>query len=587
MTVLEVADLRVRYAPDVRAVRGAGFAVGAGETLGVVGASGSGKTALALAVLGLLPDGARAAGSVRLHGEELLGRSDAALSRIRGKDLAMVFQDLSALDPHQRIGDQIAEAVRVHRRTGRAAARAQAVELLERVGVHRRARAYPHELSGGTRRRVLIAMAMANDPSVLIADEPTAGLDVTVQAQILDVLRTLRASGTAIVLIAHDLGVVAGIADRVMVMHAGRTVEEGPVEEVYRRPRDPGTIALLRSAPRIDRIPPAPRARPSGPAVLEVSGLARHHGAVRAVDGVTFDVRPAETLALVGESGCGKTTALLEILRLATPRRGRLTVFGEDTAALRRARRKELRRDVQPVFQDPLASLNPRMRVRAIIAEPLTAHGLPAEERVRELLDLVELEPAHADRYPHQLSGGQRQRVGIARALALEPRLLLLDEPVASLDAHVQANMLNLLQELQSRLGLAYVFVAHDLAVVHQIADRVAVMHMGRVVELGPTSAVYRTPAHPYTRALLAAVPIPDPVLERARPRVVLHGDVPDPSDPPDGCRFRPRCPIYPTLAPARRTPCDASDPQPRTTGRPDHQVACHHPLDPLQGARP
>ncbi|GGV03748.1 ABC transporter ATP-binding protein [Actinomadura cremea] len=585
--MLEVAGLRVRYPPDVRAVRDAAFAVGAGETLGVVGASGSGKTALALAVLGLLPDCARADGSVRLHGDELLGRSDAELSRVRGKDLAMVFQDLSSLNPFRTIGGQIAEAVRIHRRTSRASARAQAVDLLDLVGIPnaaKRARAYPHELSGGMQRRVLIAMAVANDPSVLIADEPTAGLDVTVQAQILDVLRTARASGTATVLIAHDLGVVAGIADRVLVMHAGRVIEQGPVEEVYRSPRSSRTVALLRAAPRITRLPA--RARPPGPTVLAVHGLARHHGTVRAVDGVTFDVRRAETLALVGESGCGKTTTLMEILRLARPQRGRVTVLDEDTAALRRARRRELRRDVQPVFQDPLASLDPRMRVRSIIAEPLTAYRLPARERVRELLDLVELEPDHADRHPHELSGGQRQRVAIARALALEPRLLLLDEPVASLDATIQAGVLNLLQGLRSRLGLAYVFVAHDLAVVHRIADRVAVMHMGRIVELGSTNEVYATPAHPYTRALLDAVPIPDPVLERARPRVVLHGEAPDPSNPPDGCRFRPRCPLYPTLAPVQRTPCDASDPQPRATGRPDHQVACHHPLT-SRGARP
>ncbi|MFD0899870.1 dipeptide ABC transporter ATP-binding protein [Actinomadura sediminis] len=580
MTVLAVTDLRVRHAPDVLAVRGASFALRAGETLGVVGASGSGKTALALAVLGLLPDGARADGSVRLHGKELLGRTDAELSRIRGKDLAMVFQDLSSLNPVRTVGAQIAEAVRVHRRTGRAAARAQAVELLDLVGVPcaaRRARAHPHELSGGMRRRVLIAMAMAHDPSVLIADEPTAGLDVTVQAQILDVLRTARASGTATVLIAHDLGVVAGLADRVLVMHDGRAVEQGPAAEVYRRPRSSRTIALLRAAPRI--APRPARARPPGPAVLAVEALVRRHGAVRAVDGVTFDVRRGETLALVGESGCGKTTVLMEIARLARPRSGRITVLGEDTGALRRARRRELRRDVQLVFQDPDASLNPRMRVRAIIAEPLTAHGLPARERVRELLDLVGLEPRHADRRPGELSGGQRQRVAIARALALEPRLLLLDEPVAALDANVQGRVLNVLRELRSRLGVASVFVAHDLAAVHRVADRAAVMHAGRIVELGAVGGIYAAPAHPYTRALLDAIPIPDPVLERARPRVVLHGEAPDPSDPPSGCRFRARCPVHPVLPPAARARCAASDPEPRPTGRPDHQVACHHPL--------
>ncbi|WP_064743770.1 ABC transporter ATP-binding protein [Actinomadura rifamycini] len=580
MTALAVADLRVRWAAGAPAVRGAGFDLRAGETLGVVGASGSGKTALALAVLGLLPDGARADGSVRLHGRELLGRSDAELSRIRGKDLAMVFQDLASLNPVRTVGAQIAEAVRVHRRTSRAAARAQAVELLGLVGIPhapRRARAYPHEYSGGMQRRALIAMAMAHDPSVLIADEPTAGLDVTVQAQILDVLRTARASGTATVLIAHDLGVVAGIADRVLVMHDGRAVEQGPAEEVYRRPRTPRTAALLRAAPRI--APRPARARPPGPAVLAVDALVRHHGAVRAVDGVTFDVRRGETLALVGESGCGKTTALMEIVRLARPPRGRITVLGEDTATLRRARRRTLRRDVQLVFQDPCSSLNPRMRVRDIIAEPLTAHGMPASERVRDLLGLVGLEPRHADRRPHELSGGQKQRVGIARALALEPRLLLLDEPVASLDATTQAGVLNLLQELQSRLGLACVFVAHDLAVVHRIADRVAVMHAGRIVELGPADEVYAAPAHPYTRALLDAVPIPDPVLERARPRVVLHGEAPDPANPPDGCRFRARCPIHPALPPAARARCAASDPEPRPTGRQAHEVACHHPL--------
>ncbi|MBO2459717.1 dipeptide ABC transporter ATP-binding protein [Actinomadura violacea] len=699
MTVLAVRDLTVRYAPGVDAVRGVGFDVGAGEVLGVVGESGSGKTALALAMMGLLPPDARVTGSVRLRGEELLGRSDAELSRVRGKDLAMVFQDpLSALTPVHPVGDQIAEAVRIHSGATWPAARARAVELLDLVGIPgaaRRARAHPHEFSGGMRQRVMIAMAIANDPVAIVADEPTTALDVTVQAQVLDVLRAAKeATGAAIVLITHDLGVVAGFADRIMVMYAGRAVESGPVEEVYRRPRMPYTIGLLQSLPRmgvaggarpapIDGAPlaavegaplaavegaplaavegagPVVASAPGGgcafrarcpvavdacadgdpepalvgparhtaacvnteatadpdevfplpdpvlppvrpprrerPAVLEVDGLVRHHplyrgtlfrrraGTVHAVDGIGFDVREAETLALVGESGCGKTTALMEILRLARPQRGRVAVLGQDTAALRRSRRKALRRDVQVVFQDPFTSLDPRMRVADIIAEPLAAHGVRAPGgRVRELLDLVGLEPVHAARYPHGLSGGQRQRVGIARALALEPRLLLLDEPVAALDVSVQAGVMDLLEGLRARLGIAYLFVAHDLAVVHRIADRVAVMYMGRIVEIGSVDEVYGHPAHPYTRALLDAVPLPDPRLERRRRRVPLRGDLPDPTAPPPGCRFRSRCPRYAELGAVEARRCQEHDPMPRpmsTDRESDQWAACHHPL--------
>ena len=695
-TLLQVRDLRVsfpsrtgrarRSGSPVQAVRGLSFDVAPHEVLGVVGESGSGKSVSATAIMGLLPPGARVTGSVRLEGRELLGLDDRELSKLRGRKLSMVFQDpLSALTPVYSIGYQLVEAIRVHRPgiSERDASR-RAGELLDLVGIPSaagRLKAFPHEFSGGMRQRVVIAMAIANDPDLIICDEPTTALDVTIQAQILDVLRTARQeTGAGIVMITHDLGVVAGLADRVVVMYAGRAVESGGVDEVYHRPRMPYTMGLLGSVPRIDAAgraplvpvdgaPPSPADLPPGcpfaprcpmateictqvepplvpaadgrwaachhaeriaaeeltvadvypvpeighgsratqpqderAAVLEVEGLVKHHpllagtllrrrvGTVYAVDGVDFTVREAETLALVGESGCGKTTTLLEVMNLVAPQAGRIRVCGRDVADLDKAARRALRRDVQIVFQDPMASLDPRLPVGAIIAEPLTAHALPRAEiggRVRELMRMVGLDPADAERYPQHYSGGQRQRVGIARALALEPRLLVLDEPVSALDVSIQAGVLNLLEELKARLGLSYLFVAHDLAVVRHIADRVAIMYLGRIVEQGGVDELFTDPRHPYTRALLSAVPIPDPARERGRRRVLLTGDLPSPANPPSGCRFRTRCPLYAALGEAERARCAVEDPLPTAFGPAARQVACHHTGHPLNTAAP
>ncbi|GLW72801.1 oligopeptide ABC transporter ATP-binding protein OppF [Kitasatospora phosalacinea] len=664
------------------AVRGVDLDLHRGETLGLVGESGSGKSVTALAVLGLLPATARTGGSVRLDGRELLGLPARQLATVRGRRIAMVFQDpLSAFTPVHRIGDQIAEAVRIHQDVGRAAARRRAADLLDLVGIPDPARAldaFPHEFSGGMRQRAMIAMAVANEPDVLLADEPTTALDVTIQAQVLDVLRTARReSGAALVLVSHDLGVIAGSADRVAVMYAGRIVETAPVDELFAAPRHPYTLGLIGAVPRpdgrggplvpipgrppaagepagpgcafADRCPlvedrcrtaeppltgtdadigsgpgehraacvradhlaatrPAPaevypvpalpaavpRPRAARDSVLTVRGLTRsfprHRGGllrrrageVHAVDGVDLDVRQGETLGLVGESGSGKSTTLYEILRLAAPQGGRIELLGQDTATLDRAAVRRLRSRVQIVFQDPAASLDPRMPVGDVLAEPLLAQRTPkaeARRRVPELLRQVGLDPAHADRYPHEFSGGQRQRISIARALAVRPDLLVLDEPVSALDVSVQAGVLNLLQQLKAELGLAYLFVSHDLAVVRHLADRVAVMYLGRTVESGTAARVLDRPRHPYTRALLAAVPLPDPPAERARPRLLLAGDPPSPAERHLGCPFRTRCPVHPTLTPDRRTRC-ATETPPALPAAPgvDHTAACHYP---------
>ncbi|MGR3869932.1 dipeptide ABC transporter ATP-binding protein [Streptomyces graminifolii] len=517
--LVQVTDLTVAFG-SLRAVDGLSFTLEKGAALGLVGESGSGKSTVASALLGLhRGTGADVGGSVRVAGIDVQEASDADLRRLRGGKAAMVFQDpLSSLDPYYAIGDQIAEVYRVHTRVSRRAARARAVDVLERVGIPdavRRSRSRPHEFSGGMRQRALIAMALACEPDLLIADEPTTALDVTVQAQILDLLHTLREeTGLGLLLVTHDVGVAAESVDDILVMRHGRAVEHGPVDTVLGAPTEVYTRDLLGAVPRVD----APRARsaaPSAPAevVLEATGLRREFGrgkrAFAAVDDVSLTIHRGETLGIVGESGSGKTTLGRMLVGLLQPTAGEIKPGGG------------VRPDVQMVFQDPVSSLNPRRSVGESIADPLRARGERDEEsirgRVRELLERVGLEGAHYDRYPHEFSGGQRQRVGIARALAADPRVIVCDEPVSALDVTTQAQVVALLSELQRELGLALVFVAHDLAVVRQVSDRVAVMRRGKIVEQGPADEVYDAPKDPYTKQLLAAVPALDPQVAARR----------------------------------------------------------------------
>jgi oligopeptide/dipeptide ABC transporter ATP-binding protein len=609
VSLLEVRDLTVAFPTEterVAAVRGMNFEVRPGEVVALVGESGAGKSASAMAIVGLLPEYAEVTGSVRLHGDELLGLSDQRMSAIRGKRIGTVFQDpMSALTPVYTVADQIAEAIEVHQRdTTRRAARARAVELLELVGIaqpQRRARSFPHELSGGERQRVVIAIAIANDPDLLICDEPTTALDVTVQAQILEVLKTARdVTGAGVLIITHDLGVVAEFADRALVMYAGRAVEVADVGELYRNRRMPYTVGLLGSVPRLDaaqgaRLVPIPGAPPSlaalppgcpfaprcplaiddcraaepelipvgpdhraacirtehvagrsaaeiygistapstadratadAPVVLRVRDLVKTYkltkgvvlrrtiGEVRAVDGISFELQQGRTLGIVGESGSGKSTTLHQILDLAAPQSGSIEVLGADVATLDARARRALRGELQVVFQDPVASLDPRLPVFEVLAEPLAANGFEKrriDDRVAELLDIVGMRRADAGRYPAEFSGGQKQRIGIARALALQPKILALDEPVSALDVSIQAGIINLLLDLQDRFGLSYLFVSHDLSVIKHLAHRVAVMFNGAIVEQGDGDQVFASPRHDYTRRLLAAVPQPDP----------------------------------------------------------------------------
>ncbi|MEW5542561.1 dipeptide ABC transporter ATP-binding protein [Streptomyces cyaneofuscatus] len=530
--LVDVSDLTVDFG-SVRAVDGLSFTLEAGGALGVVGESGSGKSASAYALLGLhRGTGARVGGTVKVAGTDVNAADDAGLRALRGAKAAMVFQDpLSSLDPYHPVGDQIAEVYRVHHRASRKAARARAVEVLDRVGIPdaaRRSRLRPHEFSGGMRQRALIAMALACEPRLIVADEPTTALDVTVQAQILDLLHTLRQeTGMGLLLVTHDVGVAAESVDDVLVMREGREVERGPVARVLGSPREAYTKELLAAVPRVEtrRVVPSQRVAEDVTPLLEAVDLRREFGRgsgkVAAVGGVSLTVHAGRTLGIVGESGSGKTTLGRMLVRLLDPTAGRLRYGGTEIGSLSEKELRPFRRELQMVFQDPVASLNPRRSVGESVADPLRAAGERDEGRVRDrvgaLLERVGLDPAHFERYPHEFSGGQRQRIGIARALAAEPKVIVCDEPVSALDVTTQAQVVALLAELQRELGIGLVFIAHDLAVVRQVSDRVAVMRGGLIVEQGSADEVYGDPQDPYTKQLLAAVPALDPGLAAAR----------------------------------------------------------------------
>ncbi|WP_341990703.1 dipeptide ABC transporter ATP-binding protein [Azorhizobium sp. AG788] len=578
--LVRVSGLNVEFPTQdtvLHAVKDLSFHIDAGETLAVVGESGSGKSVTSLALMRLVEFGGGriTSGTLDFRGRDgtvrdLARESPEAMNAVRGNEIAMIFQEpMTSLNPVFTIGDQIAEAVRLHQGANRAQARAEALHMLEKVripGAKGLLDRHPHQLSGGMRQRVMIAMALACRPKLLVADEPTTALDVTIQAQILRLIRILQDEmGMAVLFITHDMGVVAEVADRVLVMRHGRKVEEGTAEEIFARPQHPYTRALLSAVPRLGALSgePLPRRFPlvvlndqgggayteappqdtvTGTApVLEVKSLVtrfdlrrgffgRLSGRVHAVEQVSFAVKAGETLALVGESGCGKSTTGRTIMQLQDATAGEIRFHGRDLLTMGAQERRVVRQKIQYVFQDPFASLDPRLTVGFSIAEPLTTHhlakGRAVEERVAELLRDVGLSPDHARRYPHEFSGGQRQRICIARALACEPELLIADEAVAALDVSIQAQIVNLLMELQEKRGLSYIFISHDMAVVERVSHRVAVMYLGQIVELGPRQAVFDRPAHPYTRRLMAAVPIADPA-RRDRERPLLEGEIP------------------------------------------------------------
>jgi peptide/nickel transport system ATP-binding protein len=660
--LLDISDLHVQFVTShgtVRAVEGLSYQVYPGEMVAIVGESGSGKSVSALAVMRLLPaaNSRIPKGSVRFDGRELLALSEEEMRRVRGKEIAMIFQEpMTSLNPVLKIGLQITEPLTIHLGLDEKAARARAIELLTLVGItdpESRLGQYPHQLSGGMRQRVMIAIGLSCNPKLLIADEPTTALDVTIQAQILELMKDLsRRLGVAVVIITHNLGIVARYADRVNVMYAARLAESGTAERVFGRPLHPYARGLLSAVPRLDRgrsarlatidgappnllspprgcrfhprcrfaisicqedppfiaaepghlvachrvheiealdphsLRPAEEAKASGggaEAILDIrgtskffpirAGLLRRPLQIRAVNEVTLDIKRGETLGLVGESGCGKSTLGRLVLRLDEPTAGEIRFEGVDLAHLGEAELVAMRRRMQVIFQDPYSSLNPRMTVGQIIGEPMYVHGILPKakipDRVAELLQLVGLFPYMAVRYPHELSGGQRQRVGIARALSVNPHVIVCDEAVSALDVSIQGQVINLLEELQQKLQLTYLFIAHDLAVVRHISSRVAVMYLGRIVEEAPADELFANPKHPYTQALLAAAPIPDPEIERKRQRQIIRGELPSPLNPPRGCVFHPRCPLA-------TEECKQGVPATRTLG-PSHQVACIH----------
>ncbi|HEX4260196.1 MAG TPA: dipeptide ABC transporter ATP-binding protein [Acetobacteraceae bacterium] len=665
--LLAVEGLRTWFYTDagiVRAVDGVDFKLDRGETLGIVGESGSGKSVTARSIIRLLDEPARIVGGrIRFRGRDLAMLAESALRQVRGAEIAMVFQDpMTSLNPVLRIARQISETMTAHGRLAPKPARVRAIQLLRRMGVatpERAVRAYPHQFSGGMRQRVMLAMGFANEPALLIADEPTTALDVTIQAQILGLLRELNEGlGTSVILISHDLGVIAGVCSRVLVMYAGEVVEEGTPAALLSDPRHPYTWALLHAAPRIEaprtadrRLvtiegqPPDPRAWPEGcrfrarcpfaveacaahPALLPVGpgrlarcwvtqageklpapraavhvaaastatatgaapllslrGVTKHFllpreglfakpPVLRALDGVDLDIARGETVGLVGESGCGKSTLARLVMRLHEPTAGRIVFDGHDISHASPATIRPLRRRMQMIFQDPYGSLNPRMDVGTILAGPLRLHGIvsgdaAARVRVRELLDIVGLPASAAARFPHEFSGGQRQRISIARALALSPELVVADEPISALDVNIQAQIINLMIGLQERLGLTYLFIAHDLAVVRHISDRIVVLYLGRVMESAPAEVLFARPLHPYTRSLIAAIPSLDATA--APVRAEARGEPSSAAAAPGGCRFSPRCPMA-------RDRCREVEPE-LVAADTDHRVACHFAL--------